>query len=57
MSINVQKYVFVHSREDPEVRNQIASLFPYKMFNIYDGFKYLGFYLKPMVTRRMSGFG
>ena len=52
MSISVQKYIFFHSCENPDIRNHIASLFPYKMHNLDEGFKYLGFHLKPNGYRK-----
>ena len=32
---------------DMEIRNQIASLLPYKMIGLEGGFNYLGLFLKP----------
>ena len=47
LAVNVQKSIFVCSCNDMEIRNQIASLLPYKMIGLEGGFKYLGFFLKP----------
>ena len=47
LAVNVQKSDFVYSCDDMEIRNQIASLLPYKMTGLEGVFKYLGFFLKP----------
>ena len=48
----VLKNAFLHSCDDPEVKIYISSLFPYKMHNLNEGFKYLGFHLKPNGHRK-----
>ena len=47
LAVNVQKSNFVCSCNDMEIRNQIASLLPYKMIGLEGVFKYLGLFLKP----------
>ena len=47
LAVNVQKSNFVYSCNDMEIRNQIASLLPYKMTGLEGGFKYIGFFFKP----------
>ena len=47
LAVNVKKSDFVYSCDDMEIRNQTASLLPYKMTGLEGVFKYLGFFLKP----------
>ena len=48
MEINVDKSSFLYNNIDESVRQQIFNFLPYKMEPIVAGFKYLGFYLKPL---------
>ena len=39
--------MFLFCNPDPGIGEQISQLFPYKMTELDDGLKYLGYYLKP----------
>ena len=48
MEINADKSSFIYKNIEDLVRQQIFNLMPYKMEPIAVGFKYLGYYLKPL---------
>ena len=48
MEINADKSSFLFNNIEEPVRQQIFNLMPYKMEPIVVGFKYLGYYLKPL---------
>ena len=48
MVISPIKSSFLYQNVDSEFREELAGLFPFKMDPITVGFKYLGFYLKPL---------
>ena len=48
MSISEAKSSFLYNEVDLNIKDNVAEIFPYKMEPLSEGFKYLGFYLKPM---------
>ena len=48
MEINADKSSFLFNNIEQPTRQQIFNLMPYRMEPIAAGFKYLGFYLKPL---------
>ena len=48
MEINANKSSFLYNNIEEPVRLQIFNFMPYKMEPIVSGFKYLGYYLKPL---------
>ena len=48
MLISLDKSCFLHCNMDANILSDIAQVFPYKMQPIASGFKYLGFYIKPL---------
>ena len=48
MNISVDKYCFLYNNVDDDIRMDIARALPYKMEPITTGFKYLGYFLKPL---------
>ena len=48
MEINEAKSSFLYNDVDETIRSKILSRFPYKMEPLTNGFKYPGFYLKPL---------
>ena len=48
MCISIDKSCFLHNNVDVDIRSDIAKAMPYKMEPLTTGFKYLGYYLKPL---------
>ena len=48
MCISLEKYGFLFSDLELGVQRSIQSFLPYKMEPILHGFKYLGYYIKPL---------
>ena len=48
MKISEEKSSFLYNEIDDIVRENVAAIIPFKMDPLSVGFKYLGFYLKPM---------
>ena len=48
MYIGLDKSSYIYNEMDEEVLDKISALLPYKMGPIQVGFKYLGYYLKPL---------
>ena len=48
MSISVDKSGFLYNNVDEDILSDISRVFPYKMDPIATGFKYLGYFLKPI---------
>ena len=48
MQISEEKYSFLYNAIDDLTRDKIAAILPFKMEPLSVGFKYLGFYLKPL---------
>ena len=48
MSISVDKLGFLYNNVDEDILSGIYRIFPYKMDLISIGFKYLGYFLKPL---------
>ena len=48
MQISEEKYLFLFNAIDELTKENIAAILPYKMEPLFVGFKYLGFYLKPL---------
>ena len=48
MSISVDKSCFLYNNVDVGILGDIGRVIPYKMEPIVIGFKYLGYYLKPL---------
>ena len=48
MCISIDKSCFLHNNVDVDIHTDIARALPYKMEPITTGFKYLGYYLKPL---------
>ena len=48
MKISVEKSSFLYNEIDEPTRSRIFSLLPFKMDPLPVGFKYLGYYLKPL---------
>ena len=48
MSISMEKSSFLYSEVDVQTRDSIASILPFKMEALIEGFKYLGYRLKPL---------
>ena len=48
MKISEEKSSFLYNEIDDIVRENVAAILPFKMDPLSVGFKYLGFYLKPM---------
>ena len=51
MAVSLEKSSFLYQNVDDGTRCQIAQLLPYSMAPIQNGFKYLGFRLKPLGYR------
>ena len=51
MTVSIKKSSFLFQNVDPDIRNQIVVFLPYSMVHISEGFKYLGFRLKPLGYR------
>ena len=51
MTISIDKSSFLFNNVDRDTLGDIARVLPYKMEPIASGFKYLGFYLKPLGYR------
>ena len=48
MNISIDKSCFLYNYVDVDIRFDIARALPYKMEPLSIGFKYLGYYLKPL---------
>ena len=48
MIISMEKLVFLFNNVDDEVLLNISRIMPYKMDPLTSGFKYLGYFLKPL---------
>ena len=48
MKISIEKSSFLYNEVEEVTKAEIFSLLPYKMDTITVGFKYLGYYLKPL---------
>ena len=48
MCISVDKSCFLFNHVDEDILGGIACVLPYKMEPIVSGFKYLGYFLKPL---------
>ena len=48
MSITLEKSSFLYNEVDEGLRNDISALLPFKMESMDEGFKYLGYRLKPL---------
>ena len=48
MCINMEKSVFLFNNVDTDILHDISRFMPYKMDPLSTGFKYLGFFLKPL---------
>ena len=48
MKISEEKSSFLYNDIDEHTRENVAALLPYKMEPLFTGFKYLGYYLKPL---------
>ena len=48
MCISIDKSCFLHNNVDVDIRTDISRALPYKMEPLTTGFKYLGYYLKPL---------
>ena len=48
MKISEEKSSFLYNEIDELTRINVAALLPYKMEPMSSGFKYLGYYLKPL---------
>ena len=48
MCISVDKSCFLFNNVDMDILGDIARVLPYKMEPIVSGFKYLGYFLKPL---------
>ena len=51
MSISMEKSCFLYNNIDDAILMNIARVLPYQMEPIHTGFKYLGFFLKPLRYR------
>ena len=51
MCISVDKSCFLYNNVDVDIHIDIAKALPYKMEPITAGFKYLGYFLKPLGYR------
>ena len=51
MSISIDKSCFLHNNIDTVILTDFSRVLPYQMEPIHTGFKYLGFYLKPLGYR------
>ena len=51
MSISIDKSCFLHNNIDTVILTDFSRVLPYHMELIHTGFKYLGFYLKPLGYR------
>ena len=51
MIISLDKSCFLYNNVEEDIRLDIARVLPYKMEHITSGFKYLGYFLKPLGYR------
>ena len=47
MVVNIEKYILIYNNIYEELLSRVKVLLPYSTVPIYEGFKYLGFTLKP----------
>lgn len=47
MEVSVSKSAIIHQISHPEILADLKLLLPYQWVDIDEGFRYLGFYLKP----------